>query len=93
MTDDLGNPDILDSRERVIEFPRRRKRNRAPKPERPSSVYSVKEAAEILGVSTKTIYRRFRENGAISNSSKLVRKRRRQHITIPKHLIDKYVGA
>jgi len=71
----------------------KKKRNRALKPPRPSSVYSVKEAAEILGVSPKTVIRRFRENGAITISSKKLagRKRRRKHITIPKHLIDKYV--
>lgn len=73
-------------------FPKQ-KRNRPPKPAPPAKAYKISEVAALLNVSPKTAVKIFRGLGAIKVGGKklLGAKRKRQHIRIPKHVVDKYL--
>jgi hypothetical protein len=79
----------------AVEYLLPRKRNRV----RPSKVllspgtYSVREVAAMLGLSSKTVIRKFRNIAGVLNhgTKKAGRKQSRSRLTIPKKVFEKYL--
>src|SRR5689334_22047006 len=81
---------------RIVEHPlvkAKRTRVRPSKVPLPRGTYSVREAAALLGLSTKTIIRKFRNiEGVLNHGSKRKgMKQARSRITIPKKVMEKYL--
>jgi hypothetical protein len=82
--------------ESIGTFRKKKTRVRAPKPSLPpsNSAYTVREVATILGLSTKTVIRKFRAMpGVLNHKEKFGRgvQKRRVRITIPKKILEKYL--
>jgi hypothetical protein len=93
MTYDFDNPDADQSSSigEAVEYLKRKPR-RIPAP-LPRGAYSVAEAAALLGLSTKTVIRKFRNiEGVVNHGSKRKgMKQARSRITIPTKVMEEYL--